>query len=291
MVEKIVADLAKKNDFSEQMEFQKKSNSIGIFDSGFGGLTVMKAIREALPFENLIYFGDTARIPYGTKSGETILRYAIQNTSFLIDQNIKALVVACHTACCLSLEKLQELFPIPIIGVTHPAVEQVANLAYAKNIAVLGTRSTIASGLYQNLLKERCQGAHITGIACQLLVSLVEEGFTDHPLTRLAIQEYLQSLSSVDTILLGCTHFPLLSTQIRNHFSHPVTLIDPALGCASALSDLLTKLDLKNPSLTPPTYQFYASDAPEKFQTLGERFFSHPIPHVQKVDPSLFQLK
>jgi glutamate racemase len=259
-------------------------NSIGIFDSGFGGLTIMKAIRESLPSENMIYFGDTARIPYGTKSQETILRYAIQNASFLIDQNIKVLVVACHTACCLSLEKLQKHFSIPIIGVTHPSVEHIARLPSATKIAVLGTNSTIASGLYQTLLQQRCPQAEITGIACQLFVNLVEEGFIDHPLTTLAIQEYLKPLTSVDTILLGCTHFPLLATQIQNHFPHPVTLIDPAIGCAQALTDLLTTLDLLRSPSTPPTYQFYVSDAPEKFQTLGKKFFPCPLPQVQKMD-------
>ncbi len=266
-------------------------NSIGIFDSGFGGLTVMKTIRELLPFENIIYFGDTARIPYGTKSQETVLRYATENASFLIEQNIKVLVVACHTACCLALDKLQELFPIPIIGVTHPAVEQITLLPSTKNIAILGTRSTIASGMYQKLLQEKCPHANITGIACQLFVNLVEEGFIDHPLTTLAIQEYLQSLTSVDTILLGCTHFPLLSAQIQKHFHYPVNLIDPAIGSAEALKKLLTNLNLLRPPSTPPTYQFYVSDAPEKFPLLGEKFFSHPITNVQKIDSSLFSVR
>jgi glutamate racemase len=262
--------------------------SIGIFDSGFGGLTVMKTIREALPFENIVYFGDTARIPYGTKSKETVLRYAIENASFLIAQNIKLLVVACHTACCLSLDTLQKLFPIPVIGVTHPAVEQIALLPHAKKVAILGTRATITSGIYQKLIQEKCHHIDITGIPCQLFVNLVEEGFIDHPLTALTIHEYLQSLTSADTILLGCTHFPLLSRQIQNYFPHPVSLIDPAIGCAQSVKEHLTNLHLLRVSMTPPTYDFYVSDAPEKFPLLGEKFFSYPIINVQKIDSSIF---
>lgn len=265
---------------------------IGIFDSGFGGLSVMNAIKKALPFENIIYFGDTARIPYGTKSQETILKYAIENASFLMSQNIKVLVVACHTASCLTLDKLQELFPIPIIGVTHSAVEQITHLPAPKNIAVLGTRSTIDSGIYQSLIHKRLPETHVVGLACQLFVSLVEEGYIDHPLTTLAIADYFKHLQNTppDTLLLGCTHFPLLSSQIQSYFTHPITLIDPAIGCASALQELLKKLELLRTFSTEPISQFYVSDAPEKFQILGQRFFSYPITNVQKVDSSLFSL-
>ncbi len=293
MAKKNALDFVRKSVFSKKMEFRKKSNSpIGIFDSGFGGLSVMNAIKKALPFENIIYFGDTARIPYGTKSQETVLRYAIENTSFLISQNIKVLVVACHTASCLALDKLQELFSIPIIGVTHPAVEHITRLPAPKNIAVLGTRSTIASGIYQDLIHKRLPEAHVIGLACQLFVSLVEEGYIDHPLTTLAIEDYFKPLKNrpIDTLLLGCTHFPLLSSQICNYFTHPVTLIDPAISCSSALQELLKKLDLLRTSSKAPTSQFYVSDAPEKFQSLGQRFFSFPITDVQKVDSSLFLL-
>ncbi len=258
-------------------------DSIGIFDSGFGGLTVMNAIREILPCENIIYFGDTARIPYGTKSQETILRYAIENTSFLINQNIKVLVVACHTASCLTLPKLQELFPIPIIGVTQSC--QITHLPSTNKLAILGTHATINSGIYQNLILKQFPQLDITAIACQLFVNLVEEGFIDHPLTDLAIHEYLRPLkeNKIDTILLGCTHFPLLSLQIERYLSRPITFVDPALSCAQAVRKLLTNLNLLR-SLPNSTSQFYVSDAPEKFQALGQKFFSDPITNVYKTE-------
>lgn len=262
-----------------------KDDSIGIFDSGFGGLTVMNALREALPCENIIYFGDTARVPYGTKSPETILRYSIENASFLIDQNIKLLVVACHTASCLSLHKLQELFPIPIIGVSQSCAQPLSHLPATNKLAILATHATINSGLYQNLILKQFPHMDVTAIACQLFVNLIEEGFIDHPLTDLAICQYLKPVkeNNIDTILLGCTHFPLLSSQIERYLSYPITFIDPAKSCAQATLKLLTELNLAR-ALPNPTYQFYVSDAPEKFQVLGQKFFSYPITNVYKTE-------
>lgn len=258
------------------------SASIGIFDSGFGGLTVMKAIRALLPHENILYFGDTARLPYGTKSRETIVRYSIENASFLIQQGIKVLVVACHTACSFALEELQQKFDIPIIGVTTPMIEQVAQISSRGKIAILGTRGTIASGAYQNAIRKLLPHAEISAIACQLLVPLVEEGYIDHPITAMAIFEYLHSLKNkdIDTILLGCTHFPLLLKQIQQTVGPSVQVIDPAQFCAASLKKLLQDQKLINPDLSTPDTQFFVSDDPEKFQLLGKTFLGHTVSEV-----------
>jgi len=253
--------------------------SIGIFDSGFGGLTVLKAIRSLLPSENIIYFGDTARLPYGTKSRETIERYSIENGSFLIEKGIKVLVVACHTACSLALEKLEQTFDIPVIGVTTPMIEQVAQISKRGKIAILGTRSTIASGAYQNAIQKILPSAEIFGVACQLLVHLVEEGYIDHPITTMAIYEYLHCLKEIDTLILGCTHFPLLFKQIQQTVGEHVQVIDPAHFCAAALKKLLEEKQLLNP-LHEPTTQFFVSDDPEKFRLLGKTFLGQPLPDV-----------
>jgi glutamate racemase len=260
----------------------QNNSSIGIFDSGFGGLTVMKAIRALLPHENIIYFGDTARLPYGTKSKETILRYSIENASFLIEQDVKVLVVACHTACSFALEELLQKFDLPIIGVTTPMIEQVQRLSPRGKIAVLGTLGTIASGSYQNAIQKIIPTAEVSAIACQLLVHLVEEGFIDHPITAHTIQEYLAPLKekNIDTVVLGCTHFPLLQSQIEQALDPQIRVIDPAQFCAESLKALLEERQLLNPDSTPGRYRFFVSDAPEKFRILGQTFLGCPLEAV-----------
>jgi len=262
------------------------SSSIGIFDSGFGGLTVMRAIRALLPHENIIYFGDTARLPYGTKSGETIVRYSEENAAFLIQQGIKVLVVACHTACSYALEKLQQKFDIPIIGVTTSAIEQVATLSPKGKIAILGTRGTIASGAYQNAIHKFFPAAEISPIACQMLVHLVEEGYIDHPLTEMAIKEYLHPLKNkeIDTLILGCTHFPLLLDQIQKAVHPDVQVIDPAWFCAESLQKLLKQLELLNLDKADPHDQFFVSDDPEKFRLMGKNFLGQTLPEVKNIN-------
>ena len=261
------------------------SASIGIFDSGFGGLTVMKAIQELLPHENILYFGDTARLPYGTKSRETILRYSIENATFLIEQGVKVLVVACHTACSFALEELKQKFEIPIIGVTTPMIEKIGELSAKGKIAILGTRGTIGSGTYPKAIKKILPAAELFPIACQLLVHLVEEGYLDHPITSLAINEYLQPLKGqeVDTLILGCTHFPLLINQIQQAVGPEIRVIDPAKFCAASLKALLEERQLIYSSLSQPQVQFFVSDDPEKFRHLGKTFLGGILPEVSLV--------
>lgn len=256
--------------------------SIGIFDSGFGGLTVMRAIHHVLPHENIIYFGDTARLPYGSKSAETIIRYSLESSTFLIDQGIKLLVVACNTVCSVAFEQLQKSCPVPVVGVIQSGIEQVVKSSSTGCIAILGTRATIASGVYQHQIQQRLPHADLTAISCPLFVPLVEEGYGEHPLTELVIQEYLHPLrlKAVDTVLLGCTHYPLMQTIIQKSLGSHVTLVDPAPACAEHVRALLEETHLLNQQTALPHYQFYVSDDPEKFRLLGKTFLNYPIEHV-----------
>jgi glutamate racemase len=242
----------------------------------------MRAIKSVLPHENIIYFGDTARLPYGNKSPETILRYSTENAAFLIEQGIKMLVIACNTACTAALDQLQNMFQIPIVGVILPAVEQVLQISTRQKIAILGTRATIASGVYQHHFQKRFPQAEITAIACPLFVPLVEEGYVEHPMVEIIAQEYFRPLKrkEIDTVLLGCTHYPLMQSIIQKELGEGVILVDPALSCASHVKQLLVERDLENPQKDIPHYQFYVSDDPEKFRLLGKTFLSYPIEHV-----------
>jgi glutamate racemase len=259
-----------------------KQASIGIFDSGFGGLTVMKAIKTVMPNENIIYFGDTARLPYGSKSADAILRYSIENATFLMEQKIKVLVIACHTACTHALEILQNMFDFPIVGVIGPGVEEALKVSTTNSIAILGTRATISSGVYQQHFQARIPGIDLTPISCPLFVPLVEEGYIEHPLTETVTQEYLRPLrrKEVDTVLLACTHYPLIQTIIQKELGANVALVDPAISCAENIRDLLISKNLQNPQKDIPHYQFFVSDDPEKFRLLGKTFLNYPIEHV-----------
>jgi glutamate racemase len=256
--------------------------SIGIFDSGFGGLTVMNAVRELLPKENIIYFGDTARLPYGNKSAETILRYAQESALFLLEKKIKLLVIACHTACAFALDVLSEAFSIPVIGVIPPAVDDVVNLSPQTKIAILGTRATISSGVYQEKIRKQLLDAEISAIPCPLFVPLVEEGYVHHPLTEMAVQEYLRPLrdQNIKVALLGCTHYPLLQSLIQKELGEEVTLVNPAISCAKKVFSVLLEKNLLNPNQELPNYLFYVSDDPEKFRLHGKSFLNYPLEHV-----------
>ena len=187
--------------------------SIGLFDSGIGGLTVLQQLVRALPDENYVYFGDTARLPYGEKSRETIIRYSIENSIFLLDKNIKMLVIPCNTATAFALEKLQKIFSVPVVGVIEPGAERAVEVSKNERIGVLGTRGTIYSQSYQKAILKINPSAFVLPIACPLFVPLVEENYVAHPSARLIVQEYLRPLKDqfIDTLLLGCTHYPLLT--------------------------------------------------------------------------------
>ncbi len=270
-------------------QIDPRFGSIGIFDSGFGGLTVMRAIRELMPFENIVYFGDTARLPYGSKSSETILRYSLENASFLKTQGVKVLVIACNTSCSAALEQVRNSSDIPVIGITEQGVEEVARLFPTGKVAILGTRATITSGVYQHQILMRSSSVELYSISCPLFVPLVEEGYVEHPMSALVVQEYLRPLKNreINAVLLGCTHYPLLQSTIQNELGPEVLLIDPSIACAEKTRMVLAERNLLNPSTSIPHYQFFVSDDPEKFRLLGKTFINYPIEHVQSASAKL----
>lgn len=263
------------------------SNSpIGVFDSGVGGLTVLKELIHCLPNEEFIYFGDTARLPYGEKSRETILRYSIENTIFLLEKEIKLLVVACNTASAHALERLQQLFNIPVIGVIDPGAEYAVKMSAEGKIAVLGTKGTINSKSYQKAIIQKNKDAFVLPIACPLFVPFVEEHLVDHPATQMIIREYLAPIKKtvIDTLLLGCTHYPLLKDAIRKEVGESIQIIDSAFACAQAVVALLNEKKLYRNSNKPSvSHKYYVSDDPEKLQNLGRTFLGMPIDHVNLI--------
>lgn len=258
---------------------------IGIFDSGIGGLTVLKEIRRETPHEDVVYFGDTARVPYGTKSKETITRFSIENIRFLKGFDVKAVVVACNTATSLSLDVLKEKFPeIPVVGVIEPGA--TAALLTTKNgrVGVIGTRATIASGAYETCLKRLEPTLQVYSQACPLFVPFVEEGWLDGEAVMKVARTYLEPLKNfgIDTLILGCTHYPLLELAIRAIFGDEVALVSSAEKTARQVKALLSPI--KDRRLEEPVVRFYVSDEPESFRALGERFLGVPIHSVAKVD-------
>lgn len=230
----------------------------------------MQQIMHILPHERLIYFGDTARVPYGNKGLQTIERYSIENTISLLEMNIKLLVVACNTASALALSKLKKLFKLPIIGVIDPGAEKAVAVTRTQRIAVLGTKATIQSGAYQSAILKLAPQATVISIACPLFVHLVEEQWLDHPAARLIVREYLRPLQGkdIDTILLGCTHYPLLSHLIQEEIGANVIIVDSASTCAEQVAGLLQERSLLHPPLQVE-HRYYSSDDPEKFRSLG----------------------
>lgn len=254
---------------------------IGIFDSGVGGLTVMREVTRALPNEQVIYFGDTARLPYGNKSRETIIRFSLENARILCDKGIKLLVVACNTATAFALSELQAELPIPVIGVIAPGVQAAIQQTKTQDIAILGTRGTIASNAYQTAILHFQPLAKLHAIACPLFVPLVEEGFLDHPSAVLIAKHYLQPLrlSTVDTIILGCTHYPLLRSTIQQQIGERVAIIDSALACALEVQTQLKKHDLLA-SEKLADHVYLVSDNPESFNRLGSSILGEPISSI-----------
>lgn len=257
--------------------------AIGIFDSGIGGLTVLREIKKALPNESLIYFGDTARVPYGCKSAKTIERYCIENTIFLLEKNIKMLVVACNTASAYGIPKLKKLFNIPVIGVIQPGAAAAAAATKNKRVAVLATRATVASEVYPKMIHSIDPGIEVVSQACPLLVPMIEERMGTHPAMRLMIQEYLLKVKDkgCDTILLGCTHYPLLQDEIASMLPSSTAIVDSATTCSKEVQSQLKDAKLECPGSTPASLRYFVSDDPEKFREIGERLLNMPISDVQ----------
>jgi glutamate racemase len=255
---------------------------IGVFDSGLGGLTVAHAIMRQLPAESLIYFGDTARVPYGPKSPETVRRYSREIASYLISQGVKAIVVACNTATAHALPMLEDDLPVPVIGVVAPGARAAVRASRSGHIGVIATAGTIKSGAYVRAIHQEAPDANVTALACPLFVPLVEEGWTDHEATRAIAREYLAPFTSdhVDTLVLGCTHYPLLKPMIASVVGPGVRLIDSAEETAVDTQRLLDEHSLAAPD-GEAHYRFIASDDPQQFLALGQRFLGDAIESVE----------
>lgn len=264
----------------------KTPSSIGIFDSGVGGLTVFRQLAQMLPSESLIYLGDTARVPYGSKSSATVIRYAKSCAQLLLERGIKMLVVACNTASAFALETLQSGLDIPVIGVVEPGAQQACSRTHSGRIGVIGTRGTISSGIYEKVIMNLCPEFKVFSQACPLFVPLVEEGWTTGEIVTEIARKYLQPLlvQEIDTLVLGCTHYPLLASVIASVSGEGVSLIDSASATANVVKDTLLSLDLNNLGDKPGEHLFLVSDSPETFREIGERFLGVHLRHVEWVD-------
>ncbi|HOG08308.1 MAG: glutamate racemase [Syntrophales bacterium] len=258
---------------------------IGVFDSGVGGLTVVRALMERLPFENLIYFGDTARVPYGVKSAETINLYAAQITEFLLQREVKLLIIACNTMAAVAHEAVVSRSPVPVLDVIDAGARMTIRTTRTKHVGVIGTPATVNSNTYARAIHRLDPEVRIFSQACALFVPLVEEGWFDHPVTRLTAQEYLKPIlaEGIDTLVLGCTHYPLLKALLREVTGPAILLVDSAEAMADITADLLTARELANPDREPPDYRFYVTDVPLHFQGIGERILGRSLPHVERV--------
>lgn len=259
--------------------------AIGIFDSGVGGLTVLKEIVAKLPEENIIYLGDTARVPYGIRSAETVTRYSFENTNFLLGQEIKLLVVACNTASAISLNEVKKEYPLPIIGVLEPGARAAAAATRTRRVGVIGTEATIGSGAYEKAIKRLAPDVVVHSLACPLFVSLAEEGWTDNDVAELVAEKYLAALrgTGIDTLVLGCTHYPLLKTVITKALGASITLIDSATETAREVSGVLEKLKWKGNGQGRGLRKFYVTDSPARFEKIGKRILGDAALSAEQV--------
>lgn len=263
---------------------------IGVFDSGLGGLTVVRALQEHLPHETLVYFGDTARVPYGTKTSTTVLQFAEQNCDFLLRFNPKMIIVACNTASALALEDLTPRMPVPVVGVVKPGAVEAVRRAAGRGIAVLATEATVSSEAYPRAIHALDSTIPVTQRQCPSLVSLIEEGRTpDDPILRLLLGEYLETVRQLDpaVVLLGCTHYPLVAAAVADLM--PGTMVvDSADATALAARQLLTEQDALSPSPVAGKLHCYVSDNPQRFREIGGRFLGRPLREVTWVTPEQF---
>lgn len=257
---------------------------IGVFDSGLGGLTVVRALSQRLPHEDILYVGDTARVPYGTKSPDTIRRYALQISFFLIQKKVKAIVVACNTASAVALKALQSL-PIPVVGVIDPGARAAVLKTSKLNVGVIGTPATVGSHAYRTAIRRYSPRAKVTEVACPLFVPLVEEGWTDHGVTKQVATQYLNPLlkKKIDTLVLGCTHYPLLKDTLRTVVGNKIGLIDSAEETASEVETLLQKSGSLNTSAKKGKVQCFVTDNPTSFSKLSRRFFGGALGSARRL--------
>jgi glutamate racemase len=264
----------------------RSKQSIGIFDSGIGGLTVVKQLIRFLPHEDLIYFGDTARVPYGTKSEKLIRQYAMEDAKFLLQFGIKMLVVGCNSVSATALDLLQEKLSIPVTGVIEPGVTAAVNLSEKKRIGVIGTTATISSKAYDRKIYIRDNKIEVFGQPCPLLVPLVEEGWLEDDITRLTIKKYIDPLlkKDIDVIILGCTHFPVIKSLFQEVVGNKITLIDSGEETAKVVRDTLIHKNIVKVNEDKGQLKVYVSDIPGKFSEIGTRFLGEPVVDAERVD-------
>ncbi|MCM8823770.1 MAG: glutamate racemase [Candidatus Omnitrophica bacterium] len=257
---------------------------IGIFDSGLGGLTVLKEIERFMPKENIVYLGDTARVPYGSKSKYTIIRFSTENILFLLKKKVKIVVIACNTSSSLALDYLRRIFSIPIIGVIEAGVTKAIRLSKYRRIGIIGTKSTILSGSYQKELLKRDNKIIVYPKACPLFVPLVEEGLTKGRIVEMIVDMYLKEFKGkIDTLILGCTHYPILKKAIAQYL-RGVYLVDSAKEVAKYVYNLLEERNLLNRNSGVPKKDFYVTDDPVGFKKLAKIFLKRSILTPQKIN-------
>jgi glutamate racemase len=262
-----------------------RARAIGVFDSGIGGLTVLKELVDALPAEDFIYLGDTARLPYGTKSNEVIIRYSRENTEFLLAKGIKLLVVACNTASAVALSEIGRDTIVPVVGVIEPGARAAIAASRSGKIGVIGTEATIASGAYTRAIQQLRPGVEIYTRACPLLVPLVEEGWTDNEIAERTVAHYLESLkaSGIDTLLLGCTHYPLMRDLFRRMLGPGVRIVDSATATAAAVTERLADLGLMR-SRGMGSQSFFVTETPDRFVKVGRRFLGPQVESAVRIE-------
>jgi glutamate racemase len=268
------------------MNTERQNRPIGVFDSGIGGLTVLKEIIRETPAENTIYLGDTARVPYGIRSPETVLRYSFENTKFLCSKDIKLLVVACNTASSVGLDEIKKSIPIPAVGVIEPGAKAAVRVTHNKRVGVIGTEATVRSNAYTKAIKAADERIEVFGLACPLFVPLVEEGWTEGTIASLIARQYLDRIKDhgIDTIVLGCTHYPLLKNVIAEVMGDGVTLIDSAVETSREIKAILESLGLTRETKEVPSREFFVTDSPGRFLQVGESFLGQKIGHIEKVE-------
>ncbi|KXK04571.1 MAG: glutamate racemase [Ignavibacteriaceae bacterium] len=261
------------------------TSPVGIFDSGVGGLTVMHSVSQLMPNENIIYLGDNARLPYGTKSKETVISYSIECLKFLLKKKVKIVIVACNTASSYALPFISRLTKIPVIGVIEPGANAAVSNTSNNHIGIIGTAGTVRSGSYARKIKRKLPEAKIYSKACSLFVQIAEDGWADNKIAKLTAKEYLTPLreSRIDTLIMGCTHYPILKKTISNVMGKKITLIDPGIETAKYARAILQKKNLLNKSKKKGYRKFYVTDTPNNFHVVAERFLEEKITQVNKI--------
>ena len=266
----------------------RKTAPVGVFDSGVGGLTVAREISRQLPEENIVYFGDTVRVPYGSKSQNTIIRFSEQIIRFLKTKQVKAIVIACNTASALALDAVRDEFDIPIMGVVIPGARAAVEATKNRHVGVVGTDATVQSGMYTKVIREMAPDITVIEKACPLFVPLVEEGFKEHVVTQEIIEYYLESMkhTDIDAMILGCTHYPLIRSKIREYMGDRIQIVNPAYETAMDLKKMLEERGMANDGRTEQhsRYSFYVSDAAEKFRRFANTVMPFDVPTTNVVN-------